>query len=71
MIFVFRTSVKNKLQVKKLKPHLDRILQEAAWNFDLEDCDKILRIDSKKNIMMPVINLLNRHQYSCEALQEK
>lgn len=50
MIFVFKTSVKTKIQLKKLKPHTDNILPRAKWNFDLEGCDKILRIDSDENI---------------------
>lgn len=50
MIFVFKTSVKTKIQIKKLKPHIDKILPIAKWNFDVEGCDKILRIDSDENI---------------------
>jgi hypothetical protein len=49
MIFVFKTSVKTKIQMKKLKPHIDKMLPCAKWNFDLKDSDKILRIDSEEN----------------------
>jgi hypothetical protein len=69
MIFVFKTSVKTKMQVKKLKPHIDKILPNAKWNFDLEDIDKILRIDSEENIVLIIIDLLNTHSYSCEELE--
>ena len=58
MIFVFKTSVKTKMQVKKLKPHIDKILPNEKWNFDLEDSDKILRIDSEENIGLVIIDLL-------------
>ncbi|MBZ5858875.1 hypothetical protein [Flavihumibacter profundi] len=68
MIFVFKTSVKSKMQVKKLKPHIEKILPKAKWNFDLEDIDKILRIDSEENIVLIIIGLLNAHSYSCEEL---
>ncbi len=68
MIFVFKTSVKTKIQIKKLKPHIDKILLKAKWNFDLEDCDKILRIDSEENIVYPIISLLKRHSYDCAEL---
>ena len=47
IVIVFKTSVKNKLQVKKLKPHIDKILPKESWNFDLDDCDKILRVESE------------------------
>jgi hypothetical protein len=34
MIHVFKTSVKNKTQIKKLKPVLDSNFQDIQWNFD-------------------------------------
>lgn len=46
------------MQIKKLKPHIDKILPKATWNFDLQDCDKILRIDSEENIVSTIMNLL-------------
>jgi len=68
MIFVFKTSVKTKMQLKKLKPHIDNILPKAKWNFDLADCDKILRIESNENIVLPIKNLLKIHTFTCEEL---
>lgn len=47
MVWVFKTTVKNKTQVKKVAPMLNGLLLPAAkWNFDLSDCDKVLRIES-------------------------
>jgi hypothetical protein len=69
MIFVFKTSVKTKMQVKKLKPHIDQRLPNTKWNFDLGDIDKILRIDSEENIVLIIIDLLNIHSYNCEELE--
>ena len=54
MIYVFKTSVRTKIQAKSIKSHIDKILPNAKWNFDLEDCDKILRIDSELNISLPI-----------------
>jgi hypothetical protein len=69
MIYVFKTSVKTKTQVKKIKPHINKILPDEKWNFDLKDCDKILRIDSEENIVLKVIDLLNIHNFFCEELE--
>lgn len=69
MIYVFKTSVKSKTQVNKLKPHIDKILPKAKWNFDLEDCDKVLRIESEENIVFTVIYFLKMHNYYCEELE--
>ncbi|HEX6849128.1 MAG TPA: hypothetical protein VF144_19220 [Chitinophagaceae bacterium] len=69
MIYVFKTSVSSKKEAKRLGPHIDKILPEAKWNFDLLDCDKILRIDSEENIILPIINLLKDHHHNCEELE--
>jgi len=57
------------MQAKKLKPHIDKIFSKAKWNFDLDDCDKILRIDSEENIVLKITGLLNIHQFFCEELE--
>lgn len=69
MIFVFKTSVQNKKQVKQLTPDLNLLLANATWSFDLEDIDNILRIDSKENCVVAVIDLLKTNQYRCEELE--
>jgi hypothetical protein len=68
MIFVFKTSVKTKKQIKAFKPQIDNILLKGKWNFDLEDCDKILRIESEENVVREIQKLLNIHHFYCEEL---
>jgi hypothetical protein len=69
MIYVFKTSVKNKKSVRQVSVFLDEILQRAKWNFDLADCDRILRIESKTDITAGVINGLNGLGFDCQELQ--
>lgn len=69
MIYVFKTSVKTKLQAQRLKPHIDKLLPTARWNFDLHDCDRILRVDCDENIIVPVTALLKAHHFDCEELE--
>ena len=69
MIYVFKTSVKNKKHIRQLSPFLNNLLQQSKWNFDLADCDKILRIDSEENIVFKIIDLLNIHKFHCEELE--
>jgi len=57
------------MQAKKLKLHIDTILPNAKWNFDLKDSDKILRIDSEENVVLKITDLLNIHKLNCEELQ--
>jgi len=54
--------------MQDLKPHIDQMLPEAKWNFDLDDCDKILRIECTENVALPIINLLEIHKFTCEEL---
>jgi hypothetical protein len=69
MIYVFKTSVNTKKQITKLKPHIDNMIPKAKWNFDLEDRDNILRIESNENIVLRITSLLESHDYNCEELE--
>lgn len=69
MIYVFRTTVRTRKQVNQLKPHLDKILPGSRTNFDLMDCDKILRIESQENITASIKNVLREHHFECEELE--
>ncbi|PTD13689.1 hypothetical protein [Flavobacterium columnare] len=68
MIYVFITSVKTEQEIGQLKPHLNDLLKQAKWNFDLEDCDKISRIDIETEITQSIINLLKDKGFYCEEL---
>jgi hypothetical protein len=50
MIYVFKTSVDTKSKLEFAGTLLQEVLPNALWNFDLEDCDNILRIDSDTEI---------------------
>lgn len=43
-ILVFKTNVTSKKKVTKVDPLLSSVPAIKQWNFDLEDCDKVLRI---------------------------
>ncbi|RYG21123.1 MAG: hypothetical protein EOO07_03440 [Chitinophagaceae bacterium] len=68
MIYVFKTSVSNKKAVLKLKPLLNKIINEFAWNFDLEDCDNILRLDTCARCSTAVVQLLWDKGFECIEL---
>lgn len=50
MIYVFKTSVDTNSKLEFANTLLQELLPNALWNFDLEDCDNILRIDSEDEI---------------------
>ncbi|PWB22800.1 hypothetical protein [Flavobacterium sp. HTF] len=69
MIYVFKTSVTTQKAVKKLTAKLNTFIPNSKWNFDLEDCDKILRIDSKEVTAKQVIDFLNKYKFECLELE--
>jgi hypothetical protein len=56
MIYIFKTSVDTKLKFELSTVLLNELLANALWNFDLEDCDNILRIDSETEITESILN---------------
>jgi hypothetical protein len=56
MIYIFKTSVDTKLKFELSTVLLNELLINAIWNFDLEDCDNILRIDSETEITESILN---------------
>lgn len=64
-IYIYKTSVVKRSDIKQLSPLLDQL---GEWNFDLEDCDKILRIESDFNVADRAIDLLNQNGFLCIEL---
>lgn len=70
MILIYQTSVNTKRKIKSLTPFLNNLLQISNWNFDLDDCDNILRIESNKNISEQIIELLDKKGFKCIELND-
>lgn len=68
-IMVFETSVYSHEAVNKVKPLLTAIPAIAQWNFDLEDCDHILRIVSANLSPRKVETLLQSVGFNCRELE--
>jgi hypothetical protein len=69
MIEIFRTNVQNKTQARRVVCSLKELFTEAKINFDLKDCDRILRVEGiTESCLESVINGLNRLGFNCEIL---
>ncbi|OXA69714.1 hypothetical protein B0A67_18550 [Flavobacterium aquidurense] len=68
MIEVFKTNVQEIEQSQMIVQKLLEHFPNSAINFDLEDCDKILRIHSLSISNRKIIALLNALGFYCEAL---
>lgn len=68
MIEVFKTNVEEMEQSKMIVRKLLEHFPNSIINFDLEDCDKILRVHSSSISNNKIIELLNSHGFHCEVL---
>lgn len=68
MIEVFKTNVQEAEQSQMLIGKLLEHFPDSNVNFDLEDCDKILRVHASSICNKSIIALLNSYGYHCEAL---
>jgi hypothetical protein len=68
-VLVFRTSVQNAHDVERLQPMLDDLVPQGRWNFDLEDRDRILRVETVGFVRERVIVLLNGLGFACDELE--
>jgi hypothetical protein len=69
MVYVFKTSVKFKKQIKLIAAVFDNSNEIKKWNFDLEDCDKILRIEATKLNVCKIVDVL--HFIGCSCIELK
>ncbi|MCI0449247.1 MAG: hypothetical protein L0Y79_05585 [Chlorobi bacterium] len=69
MVEVFKTNIQDKSTASKVLEDLYRHFPGYKINFDLEDCDKILRIENEKVVPGEVLKILNHNGYFCEVLE--
>lgn len=67
-VSIFKTNVKNEQEANQLIIYLQKIIPDFQINFDLEDCDKILRIEGNRDVSSLVIKLLNAKDISCKPI---
>jgi hypothetical protein len=68
MIGIFKTNVQEEAHSKMIVEQLLVQFPNSTITFDLEDCDKILRIHGASISNSSTIELLNRHGFHCEVL---
>jgi hypothetical protein len=72
MIEVFKTNVEDSKYADILVEHIQRIFEGYEVNFDLEDCDKILRVKNVFGVVNSdrLITMLNSFGFQAEVLQD-
>ncbi|NCD68156.1 hypothetical protein [Mucilaginibacter agri] len=69
-VLVFKTSVTKKQQVSKVQTLLTSIPAIVKWNFDLDDCDRILRVVSNQLSPRYVESVLQTAGFNCQELED-
>jgi hypothetical protein len=69
MVEVYKTNVSRRRQAKMLIAHLSRQFPMLKINFDLEDCDHILRIEGEHILNEKIATLVTERGYLCEILK--
>ena len=68
MIEVFKTNIENREEAERIRKLLLDQIPYSKVNFDLEDCDKVLRVEGTVS-PLEVIELVKEHSYQCESLE--
>jgi hypothetical protein len=68
-IEVFKTNVETKENAEMVVHLIKTKLPDGKVNFDLEDCDNILRIEAKEVQVQPILNLLIDLGFNCSPLE--
>lgn len=69
LIHVFKTNVRTNKQAQKILAQLLVEYPKAKINFDLSDCDKILRVEGDDISAREIVRLLNKELFECVELQ--
>jgi hypothetical protein len=65
---VYKTNVRHKRQARRLLSVLSKQFPLFSINFDLEDCDKILRVEGKNIPQEKIAKLVTENGYQCNLL---
>jgi hypothetical protein len=68
MVEVFKTNVQKKAQSKMLLCILAETFPSFKINFDLSDCDKVLRVEGDNMEVLRIMILVKEYGFTCEIL---
>ena len=69
MIEVFKTDVQNAAEAERIIGLLLQYYPDGRINFDLQDCDKILRVVNNEICPNQITRIIKSIGYQCEVLE--
>lgn len=68
-LIILRTNIKSHKKVKTIQPVFDNHAAIKKWTIDLDDVDKVLRIEASENLQEnEIMKLIQAQGFFCEEL---
>ena len=69
-IFIFKTDIDTHDAYHRLSEFLNELDDVIRWNLDMQDCDHVLRIETKSKSIDFYLNSINTLNILCEELPD-
>lgn len=70
-LFIFKTNIETKRMTRLLKPYFNSVTSIVDWHIDVQDVDKVLRIEAKESLTeQDIIHLIQTKGFYCEPLKD-
>ena len=69
IVEVFKTDVSQEGAARRLISKLQQLFPGSRVNFDLDDCDKVLRVEGRNICCEKTIALLKSEGYNCLIIE--
>jgi hypothetical protein len=69
-LFIFRTNIPNKMEFLRVKHSLSESYPVLGCTIDLEDCDKVLRVECENIPVEAIVKEIARQGFHCEELAD-
>ncbi len=69
-ILIFKTNLLSKNDLSKIETVLNQLPEILDWNVDLDDIDKVLRIESRLPESGEIVTAIQAEGYFCEELPD-
>lgn len=66
---IFKTDVQEQVVANKITSILLKYFPDSRINFDLKDCDNILRLEGKNFLPEKVISIVKENGFNCMNLE--
>lgn len=69
-VYVIKSSVGTREEVQEVARALNKLAGISKWNFDMQDCDRILRVEADGLDLIKLGNVMGLLGFSCEELPD-